>query len=250
VDGNGVHYPKNVGYAAARWAGFLGWVNTNYYVPVYQSNPQAGMCTQGNSAGGGATAFILAWYGGSIDHAEFLSSPPLSDIEQGCFGTTNGPNPVTICSVAGQLGCKGVTQWSASAYYTNALVSVQTWTDINTDPDNTCRGPVQNSYTADEQWKDMSIVDDGVFSTFNYPNTSMTAWLCSSTYMGTAAMNNSSSQAQLFFGNFTMPSQVNQPNGVLINGVANCNGSEDVTNALPKQLTAIEQDMELKCTKH
>jgi hypothetical protein len=60
-------------------------------------------------------------------------------------------------------------------------------------------------------------------------------------------MNNSSTQAELFFQNFTSASQANS---LLINGVTACNGVEDVTNAVPKQLGLIEQDMEGKCTSH
>lgn len=67
------------------------------------------MCGQGDSAGGAALVYALAWYseganmGGFIDHIELLSSPPLSDIEEGCEVT--GTNiTVTVCPT-GQLGC-------------------------------------------------------------------------------------------------------------------------------------------------
>ena len=251
VDSNGVHYPKNVGYAAARVAGFLSWVNTNYYAPIYQNNIHAGMCTQGNSAGGGAAAYTLAWYGRSIDHAEFLSSPPLSDIERGCKKVIPDPgDSVTVCP-AGQLGCTGVTPWMASAYYTDALMGVRSWTDQTNQAVDECRASVQTEDKANEQWKDMSIVDDGVFSTFSYPNTSMTAWLCSSVWSSDGhhdgTMNNSSSQAQLFFANFISTSQYFS---LQINGVGSCNGVEDVTNAVPPQWSEIEQDMTTNCTKH
>lgn len=43
---------KNIAYAAGRVAAFLNWVNTNLYVPIHNSNPLAGMCIQGTSAGG------------------------------------------------------------------------------------------------------------------------------------------------------------------------------------------------------
>jgi hypothetical protein len=44
---------KNIAYAAGRVAGFLSWVKTNLYQPIFNANPNAGMCAQGNSAGGG-----------------------------------------------------------------------------------------------------------------------------------------------------------------------------------------------------
>jgi hypothetical protein len=82
----------------------------------------------------------------------------------------------------------------------------------------------------------------------------MTAWLCSSVWssdgLNDGAMNNSSTQAELFFQNFTSATQLFQPNGLSINGVTACNGVEDVTNAVPKQLGLIESDMEGKCTSH
>lgn len=249
---------KYVGYAAGRVAAFLSWAygSSILYGGVNSNNSQAGMCAQGNSAGGGGIAYFLAWYmgqtgyPGSLDHAEFLSSPPLSDIERGCKKVIpDEGDPVTICSVAHQLGCSGVTPWTASAYYTNALSGVQAWTDQTNQLVDECRSTVETEDRANEQWKDMSIVDDGVVSTFNYPKTSMTAWLCSSVYNNTVPMNNSSSQAQLFFQEFTNGSQLYEGN-LTINGVPNCNGSEDVTNALTPQKGAIELDMKNNCTKH
>ena len=61
-------------------------------------------------------------------------------------------------------------------------------------------------------------------------------------------MNNSSRQAQLYFGNFTSSSQI--PLGLTIHGVSNCNGPEDVTNANPPQFTAIKQEMVGQCKKN
>lgn len=92
----------------------------------------------------------------------------------------------------------------------------------------------------------MSIVDGNV-NTFNYPQTSMTAWLCNSVQNdgdSDDAMNNSSSQAQLFFANFTSASQVL---GLTIHGVSQCNGPEDVSNATPPQFTAIKDEMVGQC---
>jgi hypothetical protein len=157
---------------------------------------------------------------------------------------------VTVCPT-GQLGCSGTSPWTASPYYFDALMGVQAWTDQSSQQVDTCRGTAVTEDRANEQWKDMSIVDDGVVATFNYPHTSMTAWLCSSVWSSDGhhdgAMNNSSSQAQLFFANFTSSSQYFS---LLINGVGSCNGVEDVTNADPPQLSAIETDMVGKCTKH
>jgi hypothetical protein len=178
---------------------------------------------------------------------ELLSSPPLSDIEAGCE-VTGMPYPVTICP-AGQpptFGCNSAS-WTASAYYTDALSGVRQWTSASSLLDSsTCRFPNGNTSTiANQAWKAMSIVD-GNLAVYNYPKTDMTAWLCSSVNGG-GPMNNSSSQSQLFWANYTDPSQLF---GLSINGVPNCNGDEDVTNANPPQGGAIEHDMETKCVSH
>lgn len=75
----------------------------------------------------------------------------------------------------------------------------------------------------------MSIVD-GNIGTFDYPNTNMTAWLCSSVVNGGGSMNNSSPEAQLFFENFTLTSQFQ---GLTINGVSMCGNSEMVGPGVP-----------------
>jgi hypothetical protein len=109
---------KYVGYAAGRVAAFLSWAygSSLLYGGVYSINNQAGMCAQGNSAGGGGIAYFLAWYmgqtgyPGNLDHAEFLSSPPLSDIERGCKKVIPDPgDSVTVCGNTNQLGCSEVT---------------------------------------------------------------------------------------------------------------------------------------------
>ncbi len=252
------HDHKNVGYAAGRPAAFLNWVNTNLYASVHSANPTAGFCAQGNSAGGGAIAYYLAWYGGygSLDHAEFLSSPPLSDLEQGC--ATQDPHgltqPATVCPT-GQLGCNpnnNPSSWTQFVTYSDAVAGVPEWSDDATQgAAGVCQGSTTTSATANSEWKAMSIVD-GTVGTFNYPHTSMTASLCSSVWssdgLDDGIMNNSSTQAQLFFGNFTSPSQYLS---LLINDVVGCNGPEDVTNASPDpQLSVIGQDMVGKCESH
>jgi hypothetical protein len=52
---------KNIAYAAGRPAAFLSWAKTTFYDPVHASNPLAGMCMQGTSAG--AAAGLTPWLG-------------------------------------------------------------------------------------------------------------------------------------------------------------------------------------------
>jgi hypothetical protein len=65
--------------------------------------------------------------------------------------------------------------------------------------------------------------------------------LCASVYstdgLNHGTMNNSSSQAELFFQNFTSTSQFK---GLQVNAVTGCEGAEDVSHAHPPQLTTIE----------
>jgi hypothetical protein len=95
----------------------------------------------------------------------------------------------------------------------------------------------------------MSIAD-GTIGTFNYPQTNLTAWLCSSV-SNHGTMNNSSSEAQLFFQNFTSPSQTF---GLQINGVSHCAGPEGVSEGIAPQggtgRNAIEADMIASCVAH
>ena len=244
--------PRNVGYAAARAAALLSWIDVNLYGTLTKSTT-AGMCAQGNSAGGGAIAYILSWYGGYsyLNHAVFLSSAPLSDLEQGCLVSPQQMFPVTVCPT-GQLGCSATASWTAWPQYIDALSGVRQWADDPTLGNaGVCRGTTTTSSQANTEWKGMSIVDGNV-NVFSYPQTSMTAWLCSSVYdssdmMDDGTMNNSSSQAQLYFANFTSASQFL---GLTIHGAAGCNGPEDVTNAYPtRQLGAIETEMETACVK-
>jgi hypothetical protein len=247
---------KNIAYAAGRPNAVLNWVNSNLYGPIHHNNLNAGMCAQGDSAGGAAIVYPLAWYGagaqtgGFIDHIELLSSPPLSDVEQGCEETGTNAT-VTVCP-AGQLGCGSTASWTSSPYYTDALSGVRSWTSASKAiTASTCRFPGGNTLTsANQAWKAMSIVD-GNIATFNYPKTDLTAWLCSCVYstdqLCDGTMNNSSGQSQLLMQNFQFSTQYF---GLLINGVYACNGDEDVTNAHPPQQGNIEADMETKCVSH
>lgn len=79
---------SNIGYAACRQYTLLHWIYSTLYTAIYNANtnPTAGMCIQGESAGAAATSFILAWYGGTsfIDKVVLMSGPTLSRIDLGC----------------------------------------------------------------------------------------------------------------------------------------------------------------------
>jgi hypothetical protein len=255
---------KNIAYAAGRPAAFLNWVRFGSMTGGSGPYPGGAMCAQGDSAGGAAYIYALAWYGagantgGYLDHGVLLSSPPLSDVEEGCEVT--GTNlTVTICppGMPPTFGCNSANNpasWTASPYYTDALSGVRSWTQADKAiTASSCRFPGGNTLTsANQAWKAMSIVD-GNIAVFSYPDTDLTAWLCSCVYSNDnqcdGTMNNSSSQSQLFWQNFTSTTQLFN-GGLLINGVTACNGDEDVSNAHPPQWPAIEAEMEAKCVSH
>jgi hypothetical protein len=247
-------HTKNIAYAAGRVAAFLSYIKSNLYEPIRFTHPTAGMCAQGSSGGTAAIAYTLAWYGAGdfLDKAEILSGPPLADIAQGC--DVNGSNPlVTVCP-AGQLGCNSAnnpSSWTAPIAYTESRTRVRKWSDdVTLGPGGVCQRTNGNtSVQASLEWKAMSIVD-GTIGTFNYPRTNLTAWLCSSV-ANNGTMNNSSSEAQLFFQNFTSASQTF---GLQINGVSHCVGAEGVSEGIAPQggtgRDAIESDMIASCISH
>lgn len=88
--------------AACRPATFLNFIaNSSQY-----RTSGKGMCAQGASAGSGAVAYSMAWYGlgSQLNNVELLSGPVFSNIEIGC---QVGGSPAT-CAVVCQSGaCQG-----------------------------------------------------------------------------------------------------------------------------------------------
>lgn len=103
----------------------------------------------------------------------------------------------TLGPKTGQYGCNSSnspSSWNQSPSYTDALSGVRAWTgDITGTDGESCR-PTNGDYTygdADARWQAESIVD-GTVGMFSYPNTQITAFLCSSVVAGGGPMNNSS----------------------------------------------------------
>jgi hypothetical protein len=228
-------YDYNIRNAACRPASVLDYVYQNIY--PRSNNSGAGMCAQGSSAGGAAIIYSLTWFdaANSLDKATLMAGPPLSDIEQGCEIPNNAA--AAMCPT-GQLGCNGWTQGPNGApiiaplEYTQQADLVETWSGGTaiTGPacanNNTATATLQNA-----AWLHMSIVDTSGYAgtpNFNYPQTAMTSWLCSSDVEGT--QNNSSSQGMLFYQQITQPSQVNN---YQVNAVSLCGGTEGVNSGTP-----------------
>ncbi len=258
------HAP-NIRVAACRQAAFLNFVFNTNNTSLYSSG---GRCAQGASAGSGAIAYSLTYYGAQnyLDAVEFESGPPLADIKQGCEEPM-APD-VQVCGAGTptashcQLG--GTSSWQLSPVYTQQADGVR-----NATNDNSCAVSGQATSAASNQaWLNQSIVDDGTGNpTFNYPHTAMTAWLCQSVFNNSQCVggfpgdggqggtpdddcpNNSSSQAQIYFSNVT--------SNYTIYAVQNCDTSEGV-NGLDATVAAlgtdgtdaIEQDMLNQCRPH
>lgn len=196
--------------AACRPATFLQYASQNLYL-------RGGMCAQGDSAGSGAVAYSLAWYGASsyLDNVELLSGPVFGDIEQGCMV----PNAaaVEVCA-DGQYGCVG-PQWSDSpAYIDGDQAAVGNWSGLLA-----CNAGQKTSDSENVTWKQMSIVDGTSNPSFDYPSTGMAGWLCSDE---DSIQNNSAAQGEFFYQQFTSPSQTAQYSVTRVN---HCDGPEGVT---------------------
>jgi hypothetical protein len=204
--------------------------------PGFSIYSLGGMCAQGTSAGLAAIGYSLTWYGAAshIDKAEMLVGPTLSDVKQGCQVPNN--NYTTICSGGGQLGCDG---WAAqlppgySLKYQDHAGEVETWSGGTAITGPACGNTSNTTTTWDANWLHMSLVDLSGFAgtpSFNYPDTSMAAWLCETDVEGTP--NNSGSQGERFYKQITQQSQINGPNSG-INAVTSCQGPEGVTFGTP-----------------
>jgi hypothetical protein len=205
-----------------------------------------GFCAQGESAGSAAIAYSLAYYGlgDSIDNAEFLAGPPLSDIKPGCQFPPP-PIVITICgqhdnSDGTQIGCKlGQTYqtWSMDpGYLIPAVNGVRRWT-----ADTTCHGVSTTSAASNQAWYQASIVDDGTNGpTFVYPKTAMSGWLCRglqdqktqqqcsiSNFDQNHCPNNTGPQGQVFYARITSGG-ITPPKSYSVFAVDSCNGPEGV----------------------
>jgi len=239
---------------ACRPATFLKYVNDNLYTKTSTS----GMCAQGSSAGSGAVAYALVWYGADqfLNNAELLSGPVFGNIEDGCK-VPNEPN-VTICGLGSdgtqQYGCNYPSSdgihygWSdAPQYIEGYLTAVQGWAG-----DNFCQNvPVggSTSSSSNQNWLNMSIMANG--GNLSFPNTRMGGWLCDPTSIscnGRACQNNSAAQGEYFYTNFT--GQMH-PRVYSLTGIHSCIADEGVAGGYTPQNVqgqdAITADMLTNC---
>jgi hypothetical protein len=220
--------------AACRPATFLNFVSQNIY-------SDGGMCAQGDSAGSGAVAYSLAWYGAAnfLDKVELMSGPVFGDIEQGCV-VPNAPT-VNVCAT-GQFGCNGEEWPDSPAYVGGDITAIDHWSG-----NSTCNGGNATTQKAELGWKAMSIVDGTNNPSFSYPRTAMAGWLCSNV---ATEQNNSAAQGEFFYEQFTSSGQTA---GYSVTRIDHCSGNEGVSDGVTPQgengLTAIGRDMIAGCVK-
>jgi hypothetical protein len=240
----------NILQAACRPAAVLNFVryNTNYSVVPQLYFTGKGMCAHGFSAGSAAIGYSLAFYGAAnyLDKAELLSGPVLSDIAQGCVVPQEGN--INICG-GSQSYCQGWPSTGLSEspnYVMGTETYIWAWTG-----DTSCRGTQNTTQASYNNWLAQSIVNgpNGGSGSFNYPNTSMQGWLCSSDTDGT--YNESGPEGWLFYSQVGGQSQ--PPQNFEVFAVGGCQGVEGVPQgnvsststkyANDQGLTAIVYDM-------
>jgi len=192
--------------AACRPATVMNWLLNQRN--VYSGG---GMCAQGASAGSAAVAYALTEYGAYqyLNHVELESGPVLSNISTGCNPNSS---PLTVCP-GDECLTGGQGSWSDSPIYVdNTQVDISTWTGaVGSNACASGDGIGESQYTA---WQDMSIVDGltgwQADTTFVYPTTSISGWLCSKPpgCNSSLCQNNSAAQGQLYYENVITPKSV------------------------------------------
>ena len=175
------------------------------------------MCALGNSGGSGAVSYALAGYQASsyLDKVVLTNGPVFSDISTGCREPPL-PASMIICP-AGQFGCAGQS-WSATTTYQTVASNVSNWTGMTCAPATGSTTSVQNA-----AWKEMSTVDGETGTSFSYPQTAMSGWLCSSQTANGTPENNVAAEAELFYKQFKSTAQVPH---FSVNRLDGCSGED------------------------
>jgi hypothetical protein len=181
-------------------------------------------CAQGVSAGSGAIAYGMAWYGlgPELNNVELTVGPVFSNIAQGCK-VPDAP-AVTVRPTNG-------VPFADKPQYNNEWSSVSLWTGTSCLP--------KGGSTPEELEKesDQSIVQVG--ATRSFPQTSIAAWDCNN------GLNPSAAQSYLFFEQVTTPWTLTSLSG--------CTGAEGTSTGVTPQGVLAEvataKDMIARCVK-
>jgi hypothetical protein len=180
-------------------------------------------CAQGVSAGTGAIAYGMSWYGlnNTFENVEFTVGPVFSNIGEGC--EVPYASPVKVTPTNG-------TAFEDPPQYNHEWPSVGKWTGTECLPKH---GSTQQELQA---WAAQSILQSG--ATLSYPRTSIAAWDCNN------GLNPSAAESYLFFQQVTTP--------WALTAITGCTGAEGTsTGTTPQGVladTALADDMLAHCT--
>jgi len=223
--------------AGCRVATILNFFYTTYFLTNTLNTTTAGMCAHSQSGGAGGLGYAMTYYGAGnfLDKASFVSGPEYGNLVQGC--TTPMHAPVNICpSTNGvyAMGCSSSAgTWSDRPNYTQGAAS-NISTELNNNPP--CFDQTHTYTTADKQTlQATSVVDNLTDSSFTYPNTAISAYLCDDDSFW---QNPSEAQAWYYYKKFTSTSvpstcnysanNVSTPNSCLmVNRVFGCTQVEE-----------------------
>jgi hypothetical protein len=190
---------KNILTASCRPATMLQYVHDKIYTG-------GNFLAQGFSAGSGAVAYALAWYGLNkvLNGVELLSGPVYSRIDDGCI--------VPYVPLVSVIPTNGAVFEDAPQYFEPAQ-------RITMVTGFTCLPSFDTSIAAADAWYANSIVQlDGLY---RYPKTKISAWVCNN------GMNPSAAQGYLFMAAVTSPWK--------LTAISNCQGAEGVGQGLTPQ---------------
>jgi len=200
---------------------------------VYQrvhggANAKGAMCAQGHSAGSGAMAYALTWYGAGNYLADVVltSGPVYANVEAGCQYpySQQFKNPIEVCPPT-QYGCVDGAEggWTDFVQYVvpGAAEGVAGYTNTPPGNCNNWMGTGQNTNAYNKNWGGMSVVSSG--ASYSYPKTRLYAFLCATS--STNQQNNSAGQGQLYYQNF---SSSLHPLDYAVYRVDNCMGDEEI----------------------
>jgi hypothetical protein len=201
---------------------------------VYQnihggSSAGGAMCAQGHSAGSGAMAYALAWYGaaGYLADVVLTSGPVYGNVEAGCqYPYAQAyKSPIEVCPST-QFGCVDGTEggWTDAVQYSatsGTAKGVAGYTISGANCNNWTLSGDSTTSTQNQDWGGMSVASAN--ASYSYPATRLYAFLCATSSSG--EQNNSAGQGQLFYQNFTSATQTL---GYDVYRVDSCNGPEEI----------------------
>jgi hypothetical protein len=213
-------------YEACRPATLLNAVYQNIHGG---SSAPGAMCAQGHSAGSGAMAYALAWYGaaGFLADVVLTSGPVYANVEAGCqYPYAKAyKSPIEVCPST-QFGCVDGAEggWLDAVQYsatTGTAKGVAGYTISGANCNNWTGTGQSTTATQNKDWGGMSVVSAG--ASYSYPATRLYAFLCATS--STGQQNNSAAQGQLFYQNFT---SALHPLDYDVYRVDSCMGDEEI----------------------